>query len=67
MYTRHTWYASCGVCPVLFGSRAVFLLVVGPWVAAVFRATGLAVLLKRVLETFFGHVLCVVFFLTSAP
>ena len=50
-----------------FGSRAIFLLVLGPWVATRFRATGLAVFLRRVLEKFFGHVLCVVFFWPLRP
>ena len=50
------------MCPVLFGSRVIFLPVLGPWVAMRLRATGLAVFLRRVLEKFFGHVSCVVFF-----
>ena len=60
-------YTSCGVFPVLFGSRAIFLPVLGPWVATHFRATGLAVFLRRVLEKFFGHVSCVVFFWPLRP
>ena len=48
-------------------SRAIFLPVLGPWVTTHFRATGLAVLLRRVLEKFFGHVLCVVFFWPLRP
>ena len=60
-------YTSCGVCPVLFGSRAVFLPVLRPWAATRFRAAGLAVLLRRVLETFFGHVPRDVFFWPLRP
>ena len=55
------------MCPALFGSRVIFLPVLGPWVATRFRATGLAVLLRRALEKFFGHVLCVVFFWPLRP
>ena len=55
------------MCPVLVGSREIFLPVLGPWVATRIRATGLAVFLRRVLEKFFGHVSCVVFFWPLRP
>ena len=55
------------MCPVLFGSRAIFLPVLGPWVATRIRATGPAVFLRRVLEKCFGHVSCVVFFWLLRP